>query len=237
MVTFYLVDDEDMIREGMQFYFPWDQYGAEVVGSAVNGAAALSDILRKAPDVVLTDVVMPKMDGIELARNLRQLGYTGEIIFLSGGFSVQAHPDGGNGRHHPRNGLSGGKKVSASGHAGGRTENCRRLGTFPSGCSLGRLSAGTPRPGPGTACRGGRNLRLLFSSAGPRARTARQRAEGAPPALGKRTARNHLPSWYSAGGEAYRLSDTGPDPGRAGPAGGPGGYPFAEAAAASAPLR
>lgn len=83
MVTFYLVDDEDMIREGMQFYFPWDQYGAEVVGSAVNGAAALSDILRKAPDVVLTDVVMPKMDGIELARNLRQLGYTGEIIFLS----------------------------------------------------------------------------------------------------------------------------------------------------------
>ena len=78
---------------------------------------------------------------------------------------------------------------------------------------------------------------LLFSSAGPRARTARQRAEGAPPALGKRTARNHLPSWYSAGGEAYRLSDTGPDPGCAGPAGGPGGYPFAEAAAASAPLR
>lgn len=83
MVTFYIVDDEDMIREGMQFYFPWDQYGAEVVGSAVNGAAALSDILRKMPDVILTDVVMPKMDGIELARNLRQMGYTGEIIFLS----------------------------------------------------------------------------------------------------------------------------------------------------------
>ncbi len=83
MVTFYIVDDEDVIREGLQFYFPWSQYGADAIGSAVNGIAALPEILAQNPDVVLTDVVMPKMDGLELARSLRKQGYTGEIIFLS----------------------------------------------------------------------------------------------------------------------------------------------------------
>ena len=83
MVTLYIVDDEDMIREGLQYYLDWSSYGVKVVGSQINGERALPEILQTEPDAVLTDVVMPKMDGIELAKQLRLSGYTGEIIFLS----------------------------------------------------------------------------------------------------------------------------------------------------------
>lgn len=83
MVKFYIVDDEDVIREGLHFYFNWENYGAEVVGSQINGERAMAEILELNPDVVITDVVMPKMDGIQLANQLRLAGYRGEIVFLS----------------------------------------------------------------------------------------------------------------------------------------------------------
>lgn len=83
MVKFYIVDDEDMIREGLHYYFNWEEYGAKVVGSQINGELAMTEILELNPDVVITDVVMPRMDGIELASRLRLSGYSGEIIFLS----------------------------------------------------------------------------------------------------------------------------------------------------------
>lgn len=83
MVRFYLVDDEDVIREGMRDCFPWERFEAEVVGTAANGQSALGEILSLTPDVVFTDIVMPRMDGVTLSRRLREEGFAGEIVFFS----------------------------------------------------------------------------------------------------------------------------------------------------------
>lgn len=63
-----IVDDERNIRERMATFLPWDDFGYEVVGLADNGLQALELIERFAPDMVLTDVKMNQMNGIELAK-------------------------------------------------------------------------------------------------------------------------------------------------------------------------
>ena len=83
MVSIFVVEDELMICEGLCSCFDWASLGARIVGSAADGRAALDAILSLQPDIVLTDLMMPRMGGIELVQELRSLGWKGEVIFIS----------------------------------------------------------------------------------------------------------------------------------------------------------
>lgn len=84
MYKLMIVDDEQIEREGMAQFIPWDKYGIEICGTAWNGADALEKIPECEPDIVLTDIKMPVMNGIELISKLHQTNRNIVIIVLSG---------------------------------------------------------------------------------------------------------------------------------------------------------
>ncbi len=80
----FMADDEIVVREGIRESFPWDETPYTLVGEAPDGEMALPIIRDTNPDIVITDIRMPFMDGIELCRILRaQMPWIG-IIVLSG---------------------------------------------------------------------------------------------------------------------------------------------------------
>ena len=80
----FLADDEIVVREGIRQSFPWDETPYTLVGEAPDGEMALPMIRDTNPDIVITDIRMPFMDGLELCRVLRaQMPWIG-IIVLSG---------------------------------------------------------------------------------------------------------------------------------------------------------
>lgn len=79
-----VVDDEDFIREGMAKGIGWDNWGFEVVGTAMNGEEAIRLIEKYKPDVVLTDIRMPIMDGIQLINHLDETKNEADIVIVSG---------------------------------------------------------------------------------------------------------------------------------------------------------
>lgn len=84
MYQLLIVDDEEDIRRGMARGIPWNEWGFEVAGQAENGEEAVRIIGEKHPDVVLSDIRMPKMDGIELMQYLHENNPEIKIIILSG---------------------------------------------------------------------------------------------------------------------------------------------------------
>ena len=84
MYKLLLADDESEIREGLQEVIPFAQLGFEVVGEAGNGLAALQLCESLQPDLVITDIRMPLMDGLTLMSRARQLLPTTQFIVLSG---------------------------------------------------------------------------------------------------------------------------------------------------------
>lgn len=84
MYKLLIVDDEDEIREGLIQYIPWKNYGFEVVGEAQNGIEALEKIKVNGADVVMCDIRMPQMSGLELARELYTSGSGITVVILSG---------------------------------------------------------------------------------------------------------------------------------------------------------
>lgn len=89
MYRLFLVDDEPGARKGLRNYFKWDRYGIEVVGEADDGDSAIELIQQVKPDIVLTDVKMPNMDGIQLAIKLREQFENIKIVFISGHDDVE----------------------------------------------------------------------------------------------------------------------------------------------------
>ncbi|GGD66120.1 response regulator transcription factor [Paenibacillus nasutitermitis] len=81
-LTILIVDDEQPLREELRL-FPWPEYGAELVGEAENGAEALQMCGGMQPDVVITDVTMPVMDGLELCRKIRSMYPLTQIVLLT----------------------------------------------------------------------------------------------------------------------------------------------------------
>ena len=79
-----LADDEEEIREGIVRKLDWENIGYTVVGSAENGLEALEKAERLQPDVVITDIRMPFMDGLELGAKLRAFLPSAKLIFFSG---------------------------------------------------------------------------------------------------------------------------------------------------------
>ncbi len=84
MRTVFIADDENNIREGLKCIMDWEGAGFEVCGEASNGEEALNGILTKKPSLVLLDIKMPKMNGIDVIMHARENGYRGKVIILSG---------------------------------------------------------------------------------------------------------------------------------------------------------
>ena len=84
MLKVFLVEDESIVREGLRDNIPWQQYGYEFVGEASDGEMALPLIQKTKPDVLLTDIKMPFMDGLSLSRLVHQEFPDMKIIIISG---------------------------------------------------------------------------------------------------------------------------------------------------------
>ncbi|MCA1023811.1 response regulator transcription factor [Halobacillus litoralis] len=78
-----VVDDEMLIRQGIINYIDWEREGFKIVGEASNGCEALKLIEDLKPDLLITDVVMPEMNGIDLVRMAKETYPSMEIIVLS----------------------------------------------------------------------------------------------------------------------------------------------------------
>ena len=77
-----VADDEDELREAVCNMIPWEDYGFRLVGSASNGLDALQMVEECEPDLLLTDIRMPFISGIELARQVREIRPATNIAFL-----------------------------------------------------------------------------------------------------------------------------------------------------------
>ncbi|MDF2512671.1 MAG: hypothetical protein K0S04_2537 [Herbinix sp.] len=83
MYQILLVDDEPIVKIALRSIVQWEQYGYQICGTASNGEEALAMVEKHKPQIVITDLKMPVMDGIELIKNLKEKGFRGEILVLS----------------------------------------------------------------------------------------------------------------------------------------------------------
>ncbi|WP_349670828.1 response regulator [Lacrimispora sp.] len=84
MYKVMLVDDEDIEREAMADIIPWEKIGMQLVDMAWNGIEGLEKIQTNLPDIVITDIKMPVMDGIELIKRTHELYPNIFFVVLSG---------------------------------------------------------------------------------------------------------------------------------------------------------
>lgn len=84
MFKLFIVDDEQLVVETLSTMINWNDYGVRIVGTANNGKHALDQIIQTEPDIVLTDIRMPGLTGLELIRAVKEYGSKAEFIIESG---------------------------------------------------------------------------------------------------------------------------------------------------------
>ena len=84
MMKVIITDDEIQIRKGLRMKVDWEEEGFQIAGEASNGKEALELLRNMDIDLVITDMRMPIMDGIELAKRCQQEFPTVKVIVLSG---------------------------------------------------------------------------------------------------------------------------------------------------------
>ena len=83
MTRVLIVDDEKYVRMGIKSETDWSLIGCEVVGEAANGIEGLEAAETLRPDLVISDIRMPKMDGIEMAEKIIEKNPKTKVIFLT----------------------------------------------------------------------------------------------------------------------------------------------------------
>lgn len=83
MYKLYLLDDEPFILEGLKYIIDWEEYGFDVVGTSSNGEDGFNFIKNEDVDLIITDIMMPKMTGLELISNLKKINHNAKFIVLS----------------------------------------------------------------------------------------------------------------------------------------------------------
>ncbi|MEC6748206.1 response regulator [Marinilactibacillus sp. XAAS-LB27] len=84
MYTVVLVDDEPIVREGMAYIIDWKKEGFQIIDSVDNGVAGLDVIEEKEPDLVITDIRMPGLNGLEMVEAAKKRQLHSKFIVLSG---------------------------------------------------------------------------------------------------------------------------------------------------------
>ena len=84
LIKVFICEDESIVREGLRDMIPWEKYGYEFVGDAPDGEMALPMIRKLKPDVLITDITMPFMDGLSLSKTVLQELPNIKIIVISG---------------------------------------------------------------------------------------------------------------------------------------------------------
>ncbi|WP_409342888.1 response regulator [Paenibacillus sp. MBLB4367] len=84
MYKIMVVDDEAIVREGIKERISWAEHGFKLTGDYANGREALEAIERDKPDIVLSDICMPQMDGLELTRHIQGRYPFIKVIILTG---------------------------------------------------------------------------------------------------------------------------------------------------------
>lgn len=83
MYKLLIADDERKIREGLALLFPWSQFDMEVVGQCSNGQEVIEFLEDNEVDIVLLDIVMPKMTGIEVSKYIHENRLGIKVVLLS----------------------------------------------------------------------------------------------------------------------------------------------------------
>lgn len=83
MIKVVVIDDETLVRKGIVMETDWASLGCTVIGEASNGEEGLEAIRKYEPDLVICDIKMPKMDGLQMLNKLREEGKETPVIFLT----------------------------------------------------------------------------------------------------------------------------------------------------------
>lgn len=83
MFKVVFIDDETLVKLGLRSMLNWEEEGFEIEGDASNGSEGLDLILSTKPDLVITDIIMPEMDGIEMMQKAKEQGLAPIFVFLS----------------------------------------------------------------------------------------------------------------------------------------------------------
>lgn len=83
MYKVLVVDDERWVYDDLSALIDWNEYGFELIGLVENPALAEVIVKNIKPDLIISDIQMPKISGLELISNLRKAGYQNEIVILT----------------------------------------------------------------------------------------------------------------------------------------------------------
>ncbi|RJX37508.1 response regulator [Paenibacillus pinisoli] len=83
MLHVLLVDDEPIVKIALRTMMDWEELGFSICGTASDGIEALALVKELQPDIIITDLKMPNMNGLQLIRELNELEYKGKIIVAS----------------------------------------------------------------------------------------------------------------------------------------------------------
>ena len=84
MLKVMIIDDEFYFREALKVSIPWNELGFHICAEAKNGKDALEKAVKLNPDIMIVDINMPIMDGLEFVRNVNEKGIGSKIIILTG---------------------------------------------------------------------------------------------------------------------------------------------------------
>ncbi|MEF2245445.1 response regulator [Paenibacillus sp. IITD108] len=84
MLKVLLVDDEKTILQGISMLVEWEKLGTALIGTAMNGSLAYDMVLQETPDIIITDIKMPIMNGLELIKKVKHVKPKVKFIILSG---------------------------------------------------------------------------------------------------------------------------------------------------------
>ena len=83
MYNILIVDDDNLIREDLKTMTDWQKYGFQIIGDVSNGAQALNFIQFHDVDIIITDICMPIMDGVELIKTVKSIKPHIKFIVIS----------------------------------------------------------------------------------------------------------------------------------------------------------
>jgi DNA-binding NarL/FixJ family response regulator len=82
VLSLFMADDHKIVGDGLRLLIEREE-GFQLVGDAADGRALVERVLALRPDVVITDIAMPELNGLEAVRQIRSAGYTGTVVVLS----------------------------------------------------------------------------------------------------------------------------------------------------------